>query len=223
MTIVKSSALAKRLVVALAITATLVGCTDTAPPVAPQARSDVTPSSLLSLPLLPSPTILRFKTDAPPLEQYSVSVYAKKGQATSLSLYFKGAGGGRGEEYARLVIPSGALAERPNGTRIAVGDSVLITVSVPDRSLLLLRMEPHGLKFDARSPARLTMSYRHADPDLNGDGRVNLVDTLIELRLSIWRQPTLIDLFTQLTSILDRANKSVSATLPGFSQYVIAY
>ena len=219
---VKSSAMAKRLVVALAITAT-PGCIDTPPPVAPQARSDVAPTSLLSLPLLPGPTILRFKTDAPQLEQHSVSVYAKKGQATTLALYFKGARGGRGEEYARLVIPSGALAERPNGTPIAVGDSVLITVSVPDPSRLLLRMEPHGLKFDARSPARLTMSYRQADPDLNGDGRVNLADTLIELRLSIWRQPTLLDLFTQLTSILDRANKSVSATLPGFSQYIIAY
>ena len=213
-----------RLSIAVTMAVMLTGCSDPAGPVArhPQVDADAS-NSLVSSPASTGPSILRFRRGAPPLEQRSVSFYATKGKATSVSLYFKSAPSGRRSEYARLVIPSGALAQRPNGTSIGKGDSVLITVSAPDPALLLLRMEPHGLKFDARSPARLMMRYNEADPDFNGDGTVNVIDALIELRLSIWRQPTLLDLFTRLASILDRSAKSVSADLPGFSQYVIAY
>lgn len=174
--------------------------------------------------LLPlTPTVLHFRRGAPALEQTTISFYAKKGQSKTVSFYYRTPNGGRGAEYSRLLIPSDALLQRPDGRSIARGDSVLITMSAPDPSLLLLRMEPHGLKFDPRSPARLTMRYDQADRDLNGDGYVNVIDTLLELRLAIWRQPTLLDLFTRLLSVLDRSNASISADLPGFSQYIIAY
>ena len=200
----------------------LAGCAE---PTAPTAASTTVVPSTASplLGLTTSPTPLRFRRGAPALEQTSMSFYAKKGVTKSVSLYFKTAHGARGNEYARLVIPAAALSQRPNGTPIAWGDSVRITVSAPDPSRLLLRMEPHGLKFDSRSPARLTMRYNEADPDYNGDGHVNLIDSLLELRLAIWRQPTLFDLFARLASVLDRSLASVSSDLPGFSQYIIAY
>ena len=169
------------------------------------------------------PTILKFRRGAPLLDQSSVSFYAKKGQQTTMTMYFRNASGGRGAEYARLVIPGGGLAERPDGTPIAWGDSVRITVSAPNTTQLMLRMEPHGLKFSALAPARLTMRYNEADRDFNQDGVINLADALIELRLAIWRQPLLGDPFNSLSSLLDRLFSSVSADLRGFSQYVIAY
>ena len=212
---------------ALAVTAlgSFLACTDaTAPDATPRrdAAAEAAANPILFSGSL-TPTPLRFRRGAPPLEQTTMSFWAKKGQSRTTSLYFKNANGSRGSEYARLVIPSGALSQRPDGTPIAWGDSVRITISAPDPSRLLLRMEPHGLKFDARTPARLVMRYHEADPDFNGDGYVNLIDSLLELRLAIWRQPTLFDLFARLLSILDRSSSAVSTDLPGFSQYIIAY
>lgn len=209
--------------VMLAVVVGLGACSDVTGPVANTAGRDQSVDATLSLPFASTPTPLRFRRGAPPLEQSRVSFYATKGQAKSVSLYFKTPAGTRGSEYARLVIPAAALSQRPNGTPIARGDSVLITVSAPDPSLLLLRMEPHGLRFDSQSPARLTMRYHEADRDFNRDGVVNIIDTLLELRLAIWRQPTLADLFAPVLSLLDRSIATVSADLRGFSQYIIAY
>jgi len=213
--------------VTLAVAATMMlgslsACSDPVAPPTATAREIATVDAAPSL-LLTSPTTLHFRRGAPPLEQTRISFYAKKGQAKSVSLYYRTPSGGRGDEYARFVLPADGLLQRPDGRLIARGDSVLITISAPDPSLLLLRMEPHGLRFEPRSPARLTMHYDQADRDLNGDGYVNLIDAVLELRLAIWRQPTLLDLFTRLTSLLDRSNASVAADLPGFSQYIIAY
>jgi hypothetical protein len=209
-------------VAATMLLGTLSACSEPAAPDSAAVKQIVSADASPSL-LSTSPTILHFRRGAPPLEETSLSFYAKKGQSKTVSLHYRAPNGSRAAEYSRLVIPSDALLQRPDGRFIAWGDSVLITISAPDPSLLLLRMEPHGLRFDPRSPARLTMRYDQADRDLNGDGVVNLIDTVLELRLAIWRQPTLFDLFTRLTSLLDRSTASVSADLPGFSQYIIAY
>ena len=209
----------------------LLACSDSAGPEVRQPEHHNLPAS--AQPLLPGqplptvlglgPTALTFRPGAPPLEQRSVSFYARKDETRSVALYFRGPSGRRGSEYARLVVPAGALAKHPDGRPVATGDSVLITITAPDSRQLLLRMEPEGLGFQRILPARLTMSYAEANPDYNGDGVVNAIDAIVELRLAIWRQPTLRDLFAKLVSILDRSNKSVAADLPGFSQYIIAY
>ena len=200
----------------------LVACSDSTGPTTLRTGPDSASEGIAS-PGLSGPTILKFRRGAPPLDQSSIAFYAKKGQQTTMSMYFRTPSGGRGAEYARLVIPSSGLAARPDGTPIAFGDSVLIRVSAPNTTQLMLTMEPHGLKFNPLAPARLTMRYNEADRDFNSDGVVNLADALIELRLAIWRQPLLGDPFMALSSLLDRLFSSVSADLRGFSQYVIAY
>ena len=205
-----------------ALSLAIVACSDSTGPTTLRTEPDSATEGVASAGFF-GPTILKFRRGAPPLDQSSVSFYAKKGQLTTMSMYFRSASGGRGAEYARLVIPSAGLRERPDGTPIAFGDSVLITVSAPNTTQLLLRMEPHGLKFSPLAPARLTMRYNEADRDFNSDGSIDLADALIELRLAVWRQPLLGDPFMALSSLLDRLFSSVSADLRGFSQYVIAY
>ena len=199
-----------------------IACSDSTGPATFQTGPDSASDGIVSAGVA-GPTILKFRRGAPPLDQSSIAFYAKKGQLTTMTMYFRTPSGGRGAEYARLVIPSAGLAARPDGTPIAFGDSVLIRVSAPNTTQLMLTMEPHGLKFNPLAPARLTMRYNEADRDFNGDGVINLADALIELRLAIWRQPLLGDPFMALSSLLDRLFSSVSADLRGFSQYVIAY
>lgn len=71
--------------------------------------------------------------------------------------------------FLLLEIPPFALRERPDGSRIAWGDSVEVTVSV-DRRRFLVSLEPTGLTFDRRNPVRLTIWYHYANRVYGRDG-----------------------------------------------------
>jgi hypothetical protein len=198
-------------VIALAL---VFGCSSDDPPSPDSPGSERPPAEL---------TVARLATTAPPLEASTVSFWAIKGESAEQKLYFLDDRGQRGEEYLSLKLENESLQLRPDGSAIAEGDSVLITITVEDPALLLFELQPTGLKFSASKPAELKIRYAHADDDLNEDGEVDGEDNHLETILGIWRQEQPGDPFVRLGSVKVEDQEELEAELTGFSRYAIAY
>lgn len=166
---------------------------------------------------------LQIRADAPPLERSDTSFYARKGEDREVALYFTDGGGGRGSVYFLLRVYAGSLTALPDGTPIAEGDSVLITVRVPDPTRVLFDVQPTGLEFDPAAPAELLLHYNEVDPDLDGDGDVDADDLAIESSLSVWRQEAPGQAFMRLPSVVNLALDGVLSFIPGFTRFAVAY
>ena len=186
----------------------LAGCSDTTAP--QQRQSD-------------NLVILRLDPTGPPLYNREVSFYAKVGEGTEGSLYFRGPQGQRTDEFARLRIGSGSLLARPDGTPFGANDSILITMRLADSSWILVELQPSGLTFRSDQPAELRLKYAHADRDFNRDGEVDDRDTEVEHRLSLWRQEKPGDPFIKVGSVRSESEKLIRANLMGFTRFAIAY
>jgi hypothetical protein len=167
--------------------------------------------------------IVRLSSASPELFNPEESFYAVRGEDREVRISFQDAGGGEGEEFLRLRVRPGSLQGNPDGTPIADGDSVLITVRVVDPANILFEMEPAGLTFNSSEPAELKIHYNHADHDFNEDGAVNLFDDQIKNQLSIWRQETPNDPFSKLGSVNVEESEEINADILGFTRYAIAY
>jgi len=167
--------------------------------------------------------ILRLAIGAPPLVATEVSFWAVRGKDREESLYFQAIGGGRGDEFVKLRVPSGALLARPDGSPILAGDSVLITLRAVDASRILFEFEPAGLQFNPADPAELRIEYDEADSDFDSDGDVDLDDAALEPSFAIWRQGAAGAPFIRLGTALMEDLNQVEADLTGFSRYSIAY
>jgi hypothetical protein len=167
--------------------------------------------------------VLRLAGAAPPLQTTEVSFWAKRGSTAEGALYFLDATGGRGDRFVRLTIPSDGLLARPDGTPIAEGDSVLITLRAVDPAQILFEFQPSGLRFRASDPAELEIEYQKADDDFNRDGDIDEADDDIEDRLAIWRQEAVGDPFVRLGSAVQKDLERIEAELLGFSRFAIAY
>ena len=168
-------------------------------------------------------SVVHVASNSTPLFNPSDSFYAKLGEDREVRIYFQDDTGGQGEEYLRLRIDAGTLLALPDGTPIALGDSVLIHVRVVDPAQMLFELQPSGLKFNPALPARLKIHYDHAGGDLNDDGVVNGQDLVIEGMLAIWRQENPGDPFVRLPSVLSLDLDEAEAGLTGFSRYALAY
>jgi len=168
-------------------------------------------------------TILTLASDAPPLYQSTVTFWAVKGQDREGRIYFQDPQGGQGEEYMRLRVDAGSLLSRPDGSTIAVGDSVEITLTVVDPSKTLFQLAPEGLHFNSEQPAELKVRYGECGDDLNRDGHVDAGDDQVESELGIWRQATVNDPFVRLGTARVEELREVEAELTSFSRYAIAY
>ena len=170
-------------------------------------------------------TILRLAGTSPPLFNPEVSFYAVRGDNREAEISFVDdeRPDEPGERYLELRVDAEALAARPDGSPIADGDSVLITVRVVDPARLLFEFEPAGLTFSPSRPAELRIHYNHADDDLDEDGDVDLEDEALELTIGIWRQENDGDPFERLGSLLIDSAEEVEAELQGFSRYALAY
>jgi hypothetical protein len=167
--------------------------------------------------------VLRVDVVTPPLFNPVDSFYAKKGEDREVRIYFQDATGGAGEEFLRLSISAPSLLVNPDGTPFQTGDSVLIKVSVVDPTKFLFDMEPAGLKFDPREPARLKIEYVNADHDFNEDGVISVQDDQIKQSLALWRQETPSDPFVRLGSVNEESLEEIRADIVGFTRYAIAY
>jgi hypothetical protein len=192
--------------------AALLACSDSS---SPEDDGESKPPADLNIVGLPD--------DAPPLYNPEASFYAVKGQNAEARIYFQNDQGGPGEEYLRLRVDGPSLQARPDGTPIAEGDSVQITIRVVDPAQMLFEMEPSGLTFSAAEPAELKIRYEEAHGDLNDDGEVDEVDDDIESLLAIWRQETPSDPFVRVGTAVVKDLKEAVAELTGFSRYALAY
>jgi len=168
--------------------------------------------------------IVSLSAQSAPPELAAVSFYARRGKRVEGRIRLADQPGiGRGRDYLRLTIPKDALLARPDGSPIAEGDSVLITIRVVDPARILFQMEPTGLQFNPSSMPELRIRYDIAAGDLNHDGRHDAQDDSVETHLGIWRQPDAGSSFVRLESTVQRTSQDVRANLPGFSRYAIAY
>lgn len=168
------------------------------------------------------PCFLRPSDDAPSLVATTTSVWAVRGQARTARLVYRPrAGASDSTEFVRLTIPAAAELRRPDGQLVALGDSILVTLTVTDASRGIVRFEPAGLGFGTTYPATLTFDAAETDDDVNGDGTVDATDAALRATFVLWRRATLVDPWAALPST--RSGSTVTASISSFTYYAIAY
>lgn len=203
----------RRTVAALLVGASLAGCGDEGGSTAPDGDG-VAESAL---------TFLRPAADAPPLAATTASFYARRGSDRLLALYYqRRAGATDSSEFLEFRVAAEALARRPDGSAVAIGDSVLITVTV-DPARLKVTFAPAGLRFSASKPARLKLRFAEADDDRDGDGDVDAGDAAATTKLGIWRQESPGQPWFRESSVLLADVDEVDADILGFTAYAIAF
>jgi hypothetical protein len=161
---------------------------------------------------------LRLSAAAPQLQSTVVSFFAVRGQDREIRVRFK-----NGEDFLRFRVFANSLSERPDGTAIANGDSVLITITITDPTKLQADFQPAGLKFSSANPARLQFEFGEADKDLNEDGVVNGTDTSLIPQISTWRQEVAGGEWLKVGSLVEIEINEVQADILGFTGYALAY
>ena len=162
--------------------------------------------------------------DAPSLGARTVKFYAVKGEDREVRMMYRPrAGEVDSAEFARFKVDKRSLVNRPDGTPLAPGDSLLITLTIVDTLRLIIDFQPSGLRFNPQRPARLWIKFWEADPDLDHDGSVTPSDSLLLLSTQIWGQHRPARPWSSLPSKVDVASQDVEARIPGFTRYAVAY
>jgi hypothetical protein len=161
---------------------------------------------------------VRAADNAPPLDSLQVHVWAKAGENRQAQIRYVGNYGG--DVCLEFKIPGDGLWKRPDGTVVAKGDSVLVTITVVDPKLFNFRFEPAGLQFRSDHPAELRISYKWADRDFNGDGVVDDRDK--HFGFGIWRQETDASDWIQTGTVKDADLEELRAEIRGFTRYAVA-
>jgi hypothetical protein len=165
----------------------------------------------------------------PPLDRPEISFWATQGTATSVRINYRSSDG-TWLPFLDFALNETSLIAWPDGES---GDRVLITVRV-DTVELRIHIGPSGLIFNPQDPARLTLWYTGADPDLNRDGRIDLLDDTIERQgLDVWAQPGPSDPWADLDAEHSLGEKRFIVDLDGaashsgyavsFSGYAVSY
>ncbi len=171
-----------------------------------------------------TPNFLQAAVDAPPIANPVISFWAKKGtKYEEFIFYQKRPDRADSTDLVRFRLDENSLATRPDGSPIAVGDSVLITITVVDAQRMILDFQPSGLRFSAADPAELKLSFAEADDDLNDDGKVDAADSSLESQLAIWKRESASSPWVKLASIVELEADEIEALLSGFTGYAIAY
>lgn len=168
------------------------------------------------------PCFLRPADDAPPLADTVVSFYAVRGQQRVGRIVYRARpGASDSTELVRLTVPANARLRRPDGTLVATGDSVLITMTVVDATRGVVYFAPAGLSFGPTQTAALRFSFAETDDDVNDDGAVDATDAALQATFAVWRQADAASPWTALAST--RSGETVTAQIPGFTNYALAY
>jgi hypothetical protein len=145
---------------------------------------------------------------APALVSDTVRFYAVVGQDRLASLYYRDS-----VQFLAFDVPANARIQQPDGTPVADGDSVLITVALADSSRLIVAFAPSGLTFSGQ-PAQLTLSFADADSSLSANGKSSL---------ALWRQEQPGDRWHKVSSTVHQGALTVSGSVDGFTVYATAY
>ena len=156
---------------------------------------------------------LRAAPGAPQPASLDTSFVATAGEDYELRLRYA-----NGEEYLRFEVDKDALTRRPNGARMDEGDTITIRIRVVDTGFFNFEFQPAGLRF--AEPAELRVSYRFANPDFNGDGRVDGDDDRFDF--GWWRQEMPGQAWERIGSARVRGLDEVRADIDGFTRYALA-
>jgi hypothetical protein len=160
----------------------------------------------------------------PSLAKTQVSFYAVQGRAGGVDIWYHAKPGATDSlKFLEFRIGSGSLATRPDGSTIAAGDSVLITLTVTDQTHFIIDFQPSGLKFSPADEPTLKISFAACGADLNYDGVADARDQAIMDSLSFWRQEGPFQPWHKVTSTLVAAVKEVNAQLGGFTGYALMW
>lgn len=152
------------------------------------------------------------------LDTYQVSFWAVRGESRSVQINYQSSIDSTVHPFLQLTTTDPQFV--PGVGALAVGDSVLVTVTV-DTSKIGVSLEPTGLQFG--TPAQLQIWYSGANGDLNGDGVVDSTDAKIEAQLlGLWYREADSDPWTKLGATQSLDTKSFSYVLPHFCDYDIA-
>ena len=158
---------------------------------------------------------------APALETYQLTFWARRDKASDVRVdYLPAAGQKDGDRFLQFKIPDGSLVARPGGYPLHKRASVEITLTI-DPVLLTVDFEPSGLIFSQGKPAKLTIWYGHADPDLNGDGVVDGTDWQLAEQIAIWLEGK--RKVHRVRSENDWAHQVVTGKLHHFSQFAVSW
>jgi hypothetical protein len=153
-----------------------------------------------------------------------VSFWAVKGRSSGADLWYHARpGASDSAKFVEFRLGAGALDRRPDGTVIATGDSVLITLTATDPRHMMIQYLPTGLRFASAEQPTLKIYWIACGDDLNYDGKVDAADDAIADQLGIWRQEGTDQPWVRLTSVVAKSAKEVRSQLEGFSGYAISY
>jgi len=152
------------------------------------------------------------------LDQYQVSFWAVRGESRSVQINYSSSIDSETHPFLLLTTTDPQFV--PGVGELAMGDSVLITVTV-DTSKIGVTLEPTGLQFG--EPAQMNIWYGGAGGDLNGDGVADSTDSKIEaMLLGLWTREDESDPWTKLGASQSLDEKSFTYALPHFCEYEIA-
>jgi hypothetical protein len=157
---------------------------------------------------------------APPLslDTYQVSFWAVRGESRFVNINYQSTIDEEKHPFLRLTTTDPTFV--PGVGELAVGDSVLITVTV-DTTKIGVALEPSGLQFG--EPSQLDVFYGGAGGDLNGDGVADSLDAGVEQQLlGLWYREEAGEEWTQLSASQDTSDKSFHYALPHFCEYAVA-
>lgn len=151
------------------------------------------------------------------LDQYTVSFWAVRGETRSIRINYS-SNDNNTHPFLELTTSDPTFA--PEIGELAVGDSVLITVTV-DTSKIGVRFEPTGLQFGEASDLKIW--YGGANGDLNGDGTADATDAQLgQQLLGLWYREYSNEEWSQVSATQNADDKSFRYALPHFCEYAVA-
>jgi opacity protein-like surface antigen len=177
-------------------------------------------------PLNPVPTAqLHFVQQDPAyhLLSDSASFYAKVGEDRRVELFYRGYSSDTGEAFLQFEVHAASLLKRPDGSAFQPGDSILITVTVPDTNTFDFVFSPAGLQFNPADPARLHIEYNYSNHDFNGDGHHDTEDDHAQSLLNVWRREPPDTLWTSQGATNSEEFEDLETAILSFSHYAVAW
>ena len=162
--------------------------------------------------------VLRQSASAPALVAVRDSFWAKSGEARQISMAYQG-----GAELLLFEVPGDGLLRRPDGLIFRTGDSILITVTVPDPARFRFELGPTGLLFNPSNPARLRVRYANANKDFDNDGDQDLADAGIEQDLDIWYRAATGTLWFKQHAVKFEQQDEISVNVQAAAQFTVAW
>ena len=197
---------------AVAALAANISCSDTTAPDDPSERA-ATDLRLLAAPY-----------GTPALATTQTSFYAVKGRNAGVDVWYRPREGrSDSTKFLEFRLGGSSLERRPDGTLIAPGDSVLITLTITDPTHFIIDFQPSGLQFSSNDRPRLKISFAACGDDLNYDGKVDAVDASMVSSLSVWRQEVPFQPWFKMSSTVSASVKDVDTELSGFTGYALMY